>query len=44
MEQLEAMRQSRGFQHFARGDEAGGIESELRVLAAARAHLPAPLL
>ena len=36
MNELEAMRQSRGLQHFARGDETCGIETELRVLAAAR--------
>ncbi len=35
MNELEAMRESRRFQHLARGHEAGGIETKLRVLAAA---------
>ena len=35
MNELEAMRQARRLQHFARGNEARGIETELRVLAAA---------
>src|SRR5437762_13957180 len=30
------MRQARGLQYFARGDETCGIETELRVLASAR--------
>ena len=30
------MRQARGLQHLARGDETCGIETELRVLAPAR--------
>ena len=36
MNELETMRQTGLFQHLARRDEVGGIETELRVLAAAR--------
>ena len=36
MNELETMRESRRFQHLARRDQAGGVETELRVLAAAR--------
>ena len=35
MNELEAMRESSGFQHFARGNETRGVETELRVLSAA---------
>ena len=36
MNELETMREPGRLQHFARGDETGGVETELRVLAAAR--------
>src|SRR6266849_6004037 len=36
MNQLEAMSEARLLQHLTRGDKIGGVETELRVLAAAR--------